>query len=126
MFAAATVGPVNVPESRPVPMGPRIVRWSGTALIGAWAAFWSWFAASVAISEGGQSWLYGGGIVLGCLVVALAAVLWPRVGGVLAIVAGLFIAGFFRGADAILLFATPPIIGGALALAGGWLAHRRG
>lgn len=125
MFAAATASPVNVPESRPAPTGPRIVRRSGTALIGAWAAFWSWFAASVAISEGGQSWLYGGGIVLGCLTVALATVLWPRVGGALAIAAGLFIAWFFHGAQAILLFATPPIIGGTLAVVGGWMVARK-
>jgi hypothetical protein len=114
----------SAPHARPRPTGPTIVRWTGTALIGAWAAFWMWFAASVAVSEGGQSWLYGGGIVLGCLVVALAAIRWPRVGGALAIAAGLFIAWFFNGAQAILLFACPPIVGGLLAVLGGWIVRK--
>lgn len=126
MLAAATVNPVCVPESHAVPMGPRIVRWTGTALIGAWAAFWIWFAASVAMFEGGQSWLYGGGIVLGCLAIAITVIRFPRIGGALAIAAGLFIAWFFSGAQAILLFACPPIVGGLLTLAGGWLSHGRG
>lgn len=108
------------------PIGPRIARWSGTGLICAWAAFWIWFAGSVAISEGGQSWLYGGGVVLGCLVVAISAIGWPRIGGALGIAAGVFIAWFFRGADALLLFACPPIIGGLLAATGGWAMRRRG
>lgn len=125
-MSAATIPAPSAPLARSMPTGPRIVRWSGTVLICSWAAFWMWFAGSVAISEGGQSWLYGGGVVLGCLAIAITVLRFPRIGGAVAIAAGLFIAWFFNGAQAILLFACPPIIGGLLTLGGGWLARNRG
>ncbi len=126
MFPAAVTSHASVPESRPVPIGPRIVRWSGTAVICAWAAFWTWFCFNVAASEGGQSWLYGGGVIVVSLAIAGAILRWPRIGGALAIAAGLFSFWFFPGAQAALLMGLPPIIGGGLAAAGAWALRNRG
>ncbi|MBX3405276.1 MAG: hypothetical protein KF869_00825 [Phycisphaeraceae bacterium] len=108
------------------PIWPRAVRWSGTAVVCAWAAFWTWFCFNVAMSEGGQSWLYGGGVILVSLGIAAATVRWPRIGGALAVGAGVFSFWFFPGADAALLMACPPIIGGMLAAAGAWMGRGRG
>jgi len=108
------------------PIWPRTIRWTGTGLICAWAAFWTWFAFNVAASEGGQSWLYGGGVIVASLAIATAAIRWPRLGGALAIGAGLFSLWFFPGAQAALLMASPPIVGGVVAAIGGWMVRRRG
>lgn len=125
-MSAATLPAASAPLARPVPTGPRIIRWSGTALICAWAGFWTWFCFNVAASEGGQSWLYGGGVIVVSLAIAAATLRWPRIGGALAIAAGLFSFWFFPGAQAALLMGLPPIVGGALAAAGAWVMRNRG
>ena len=107
------------------PIWPRAVRWTGTGLVCAWAAFWTWFCANVAISEGGQSWLYGGGVIVASLAIAAMTLRWPRVGGALAISAGVFSIWFFPGAQAAMLMALPPIVGGVLAVMGGWMGTRK-
>lgn len=125
----ASMPPARVPvvgSRRSGPIWPRAARWSGTAVVCAWAAFWTWFCFNVAMSEGGQSWLYGGGVILVSLGIAAATVRWPRIGGALAVGAGVFSFWFFPGAQAALLMGCPPIIGGALAAAGAWVARGRG
>lgn len=92
----------------------RAVRPAAQILVTAWAAFWTWFCASVALSEGGQSYLYGGGII--AIAWAVTALAWwkPRCGGIALIAAGIFAAWFFQGAQAWLLMAAPPAVAGVV------------
>jgi hypothetical protein len=102
-----------VTASRAIGLAARI-------FITAWAAFWTWFCASVAFSEGGQSYLYGGGVIaIACAVTALA---WwrPLWGGIALIATGIFAAWFFQGAQAWLLMAAPPLVAGLMLLVGQW------
>lgn len=108
------------------PIWPRVVRWAGTALVCAWAVFWTWFCFNVALSEGGRSWLYGGGVILVSLIIAAATVHRPRIGGALAVGAGVFSFWLFPGAAAALLMGCPPVVGGVLAAAGSWMGRGRG
>lgn len=124
--AARRSGTRVAPGPGTAPWWPRAARWTGTVIIAAWAVFWTWFAGSVAVSEGGRSWLFGGGLIAVSLAIAAVTIFRPRVGGVLAIGAGLFSLWFFAGAWALLLLATPPIVGGVLASLGGWNRGKRG
>ena len=96
------------------------IRTVGQIVVTAWAAFWTWFCASVAISEGGQSYLYAGGII--AIAWAVTALAWwrPRWGGIALFAAGIFAAWFFQGAQAWMLMAAPPAVAGLLLLASQW------
>jgi hypothetical protein len=95
----------------------KIVRISGLILASLWAGFWTWFCASVAASERGQSIAWASGII--AIAWAVTAVAWwrPRWGGVALVGAGIFAALFFQGVWAWALMALPAAAAGLLLLA---------
>jgi hypothetical protein len=102
--------------STPIPM-VRVVRATALVLVTAWAAFWTWFCAGVAISEGGQSYLYGGGII--AIAWGVTALAWwrPVWGGLMLMATGVVAAWVFQGASAWMLMAAPPEVAGMMLLA---------
>jgi len=109
----------SAPLARQRPTGPTIVRWTGTVLIGAWASFWTWFAASVAVSEGGQSWLYGGGLCVIALGLVGVVIRWPRAGGVAAVLLGAASMLLLTYPNVWMMMGLPLVVGGVLAAVGG-------
>jgi hypothetical protein len=95
----------------------RPIRLTAQILSSAWAAFWTWFCASVAVSEGGRSYLYAGVII--AIAWSLTALAWwrPRFGGFALLCTGLLSAWIFPGGWAWLLMAAPPVLAGIAVMA---------
>lgn len=91
--------------------------------LAAWAGFWTWFAASVAVSEGLKSVFPAACVILPTCTIAVLAWRRPTAAGVSALVAAAIAAAVFRGPDAWMLMAAPPALLGVLLLVG---ARRRG
>ncbi len=114
---------VSTPAKRGPGM-PRLLRWGGTTVIGAWATFWSWFAASVAIGEGGQSWLYAGGLIVIALGLVAAVARWPRAAGIAAAALGAASIPVLTHPGMWMLMGLPLVVGGVLAAWGGGTPRR--
>ncbi len=101
-----------------------VVRWASTVLLGACAAFWSWFALSVGFSEGTPAAAPVAGLVGSMAVLVITGVLVPRIGGMIALAAAAIAAWLFHSADARLLLALPVAVAGlGLATTGPWIFH---
>jgi hypothetical protein len=108
------------------PIWPRATRWTGTGIVCAWAAFWSWFAASVTLSEGGEALVYGAGALVIALGLAGAVLKWPRAGGMVAISAGALSMVVFAYPNLWMMMGLPLVVGGALAAVGGRVQRDHG
>jgi hypothetical protein len=101
--------------STPAPV-PHITRWFARFMVVLWAAFWIWFNVATATAENEGRWQH---VALAGAAAAMAAVswVWPRVGGVLMIVAGMIAAWRFHVQPAdIALMAVPTVLVGILLL----------
>jgi hypothetical protein len=90
----------------------RIVRTIARIIVTLAASFWSWFAASVAASEGPAS--LGPSVAIIAPLALITALAWirPAIGGVLAIIGGLVAAWIFPHPAPQLLMALPLVASG--------------
>lgn len=92
--------PVATPPSR------RVFRFAARLALLAWTGFWTWFIASVAISEwpATEPWL---GLAL-LWALSLTAWLLPRAGAIVLLAFAAWSAWYFAGSTALLLIVGPP------------------
>ncbi len=128
--ASSIPAPTTHVSSAPTSTRRRWPVWTVRAALLLWAAFWCWFASAEIIAEinkhGWQGFTQGwphfltiAGPIALCTLITFR---WPRVGGTLLILGGIFAAIGFHNPFARAFFAAPPIV---LGLASIWLGSRR-
>jgi hypothetical protein len=99
----------------------RILTWTPRIAVTAWAGFWAWFVVMAGTTDFHQGLRGTIPVViawLGALSALTAAVwIWPRVGGILMVIAGIGAACYFNNSGARLLLAAPAVVVGIAALA---------
>lgn len=103
---------------------------AGKVLALLWAGWWTFFAVAVVISEGGNPWnvlRFGWWLTLIPLGIALIALRWEKVGGILLVIAGVAAAVLYPVLATasigtivfmFLAMAAPPLAAGILLLVG--------
>ena len=102
-------------------LGSQILRWTPRIAVTAWAGFWAWFVVMAGITDFHQG-LRGTIPMVGAWLVALSALtatvwIWPRIGGILMLMAGVGAAFYFNSTGARFLLAVPAVVVGVTALA---------
>jgi len=89
-----------------------VLRVAVRVLMLACAAFWIWFAAATAWTDGGGAWLHAGKFIGIIVALVATALLKPRWGGVALVAAGIFAGFFFHHLAARLMLAVPAVLVG--------------
>jgi hypothetical protein len=100
----------------------RILRGAAFVLLGAWAAFWTYFAVGRALAQGGAAWSHAFELLIMVVGFPLLAWLAPRIGGVLLIAAGVMSGGYCASSATRALLALPAIALGVVVGGLGWRA----
>jgi hypothetical protein len=108
------------PVSNTRRLSDRVLIWTPRVAVSAWAGFWIWFVLMVGTSDIAQG-LHGAipavAGFLGALTALTAAVwIWPRLGGLALMAAGIGAAVYFPNNGARLLLAMPAILIGVVSM----------
>ena len=93
----------------------RVISWGASLLTVVWGGFWVWFALMHILADNASASDIAPVLLFATpvLILAVLALIFPRIGGLLMIPAAIFGAWFFDDAGARMLLATPALLLGA-------------